>query len=150
MSPEALTVYNPSDPNSNIHGMANVDGTPTCRTIDGNMCTGCCMALYITHNSQSDGIVLKEAGNMCEAQAPNQGCLHVLNNEPDRRFPVCPIYHCSGDLAKFRNTNLPLQVRRSAFQRLNLCNVAALHTGEISQNNYVVNQRAHIGEWPEE
>lgn len=91
-----MEIFNPKHPNANIHGMVDSDGSATCKTANGKMCTGCCTALRI----EEDNILLKEEGHNCPAQVIQKGCNYVIQNQSEKRFKVCPVYHCSSDISK--------------------------------------------------
>ncbi|CAN5330649.1 hypothetical protein BH10PAT1_BH10PAT1_0090 [soil metagenome] len=118
--------FNPSNPNANIHGMVQTDGNPTCLTRDGETrCTGCCYALHIVIRNK----IMKEAGEMCDAQIPTKGCAHVVNSEEEKRYnPVCDHFHCSGQIKLFGENPENIAVR----QRLAMMNIASNAVGEIT------------------
>jgi hypothetical protein len=118
--------------------MVGTDGDPTCKTKEGLLCTGCCTALRITEKGQPN-IVLKEAGQNCGAQIPTKGCRYKLEEDIQKRYWVCPKYHCSHDIAKLNNPALPEDQRRAASHRLAMENSAALMHGEIAQHTFKEN-----------
>ncbi|HWA51610.1 MAG TPA: hypothetical protein VG895_00970 [Patescibacteria group bacterium] len=126
-------VFMPDHPNANIHGMITEDGDATCLTRNPEIrCTGCCYALHITSNGKEDGKILKEAGEMCDAQIPKAGCAHIKNGTLEKRFePVCSGFHCSKQLQKFADTK-----NVHAKQRIGMCNIASMAVGEIDQKTY--------------
>lgn len=128
--------FDPSNPRANVHGMVGVDGKTTCLTKDGKTrCTGCCFALHITSNGTETGEILKEAGEMCDAQVPTEGCAHIVNNQPEKRFnPVCSGFHCSGQIQIFRKTG-----DIAARQKLGMCNLASQAVGEIDSETFKAN-----------
>ena len=122
---------------ANIHGMVSSNGLTTCRTREGNMCTGCCTALDIVDQFNKNK-TLKEEGVNCPVQIFSEGCQHLFVGRPQDRFQVCTPYHCGGDrrILISPNPNNTYNVRIAASHRLTLENIACFQNREIDQRTY--------------
>src|SRR4030067_3799606 len=154
--------YLPEHPNANIHGMIEADGSPTCITRNlGIRCTGCCAFpipkfnpnldpdIYITGIAPQDGIRLdKQPGNTCIAHIPRKGCDYVFKSHKEKRYWLCPMYHCSGDRATSKDESKQPDVRLTAHQRLLLANLNSFSLGEITREESTTNIIKHIGSQP--
>jgi len=132
-----MEIFNPNHPNANIHGMVEQNGSITCKTRNGLLCTGCCTGLRI----EEDGVLLKEEGFNCPAQMIAQGCKHVINNQEEKRFNVCPKYHCSSDIYHFRKHH-DIEQR----QRLGIELLSCLVNREIGKSAFDEASRRLLGE----
>lgn len=95
--------FKPDHPNANIHGMIGANGSLTCLTREGNLCTGCCTTFRVPEFNV-------EADKPCQHQTPGRGC-KILNDPLRKR--VCGSYHCSrnadfygGKLSKAQQNNI--------------------------------------------
>ena len=124
-------VFNPDHPLSNIHGMVDSDGDITCKTHNGNLCTGCCEALEIRSNG-----FFKERGAPCTEQRPKIGCGLIIDGDVTERPRNCISYHCSKDIQTLKNPDTQESEGTAAKQRLVLSNASSYREKEISLQNY--------------
>lgn len=92
MKDNEQAIYKPNHENSNINGMVNPDGSFTCITRKGALCSGCCFVhgiKEIYHLSNEQGFIVetkeftKPQLTECEYSTPQQGC-KIKNT------PLCP------------------------------------------------------------
>lgn len=135
---ERLFKIDPKNPNSNLHGVTDINGGRTCLTQKGKMCTACCNALNIKEGRK----IVKEAGEDCHARIPTKGCAYILTSQPTKRLTVCPLYHCSSDRRKAKEGDL------AAWQRLMIENAAAQKASETTKAEAKENEVFRIGKQP--